>query len=395
MEYTIDKVPLEIAVGDIENYVADETVTDNISFMQTKIYLQTAKILKGVIDVVSAENTDMELQKFHIPTTWIMTVLSDINQEGVRLQELFPSEWINVVAGIVHHELYAEHTGVTTEIERRKIIYGIVGEMTGTANITVHEVMSMWLGYASEWETDRAEVLKVVKVLAGPETAPNTPGDMEAVTFASERISLDLGIPTPLELLDLRAALGYEATLEELLTEYRANYEKYSLSIDKSGSEEPTEITSETTTEATTTDNVEPSPLVTTETTSEGKDGSVLDTMLEDAERIHRETVRRYDETATRSAEQINNAGLNVSEIEAKIEAKIEGLNAATPAYYGGGGGGGSSEWTTGEIILTGAAVLAVGAALWYGYNSLTSNDYDINLSDFEVPDFDMPDFDF
>ena len=392
MELKLDKVPLDVAVRDIEKFVQGEDGSVNVGIMQTRIYFEIAKLLKEVIESVSATGRDMEDQKFDIPILWISAALKNIGKEEVTLQELFPSEWLNVVTGLVHHELYAEHTGVNTELERHKIVYGIVGEMSGTADATMYEVKSKWLDYDSEWETNREDVLKVVGVLSGPDTAPDTPGSIESINETCEMVGLALGIPTVVDMRDLRDELGYSATPEELLETYNANRDKYSKYV--VGSNEvaidpapvvPTETVSTTDEDTPPITPVEPSNEVSIE---EGS--SILDDMLEDAERGYKEAVRENIKITEAAAKQIKNAELNTADIEAKIER----LNSTTPSYYGGGGGGGgSSEWTTGEVILGVAAVAAIGAVAWYGYNKLTSDEYDIPFSDLDIPDTDF-DFD-
>ena len=66
---------------------------------------------------------------------------------------------------------------------------------------------------------------------------------------------------------------------------------------------------------------------------------------------------------------------------------KIAILNARanTRSYGCCCGGGSSSEWTTGEVVLGVAAVAVVGAALWYGYNTLTPPEFDIKIPNFDI----------
>ena len=405
MDFEIYKVPLDIAVRDIEKFVNDDVSSVNVGVMQARIYYEVGKLLKEVIEVVSAGDRDIELQKFDIPIMWITTVLKEIGRDDVTLQDLFPSEWLSVVAGLVHHELYVEHTGVTTKFEKRKIVYGIVSEMSGTADVTMYEVKAKWLGYEAEWETNREDVLKVVGVLSGPDTAPDTPGAIESITETCEIVGLALGIPTFVDMRDLREELGYSATPEEILAAYNANRDKYSKYVTNSD-KDPVYLDPTTETKPTSNTNEDASPKVsnTTEDTpavtpielseqlSAVEDTTILNDMLKDTEKKYRDAVRENIEITNAAAEQIKNTNLNTSDIEAKIDR----LNITTPKYYGGGGGA-SSDWTTTEIVLGVAAVGAIGVALWYGYNRLTAEEYDINLSDFKIPDFDIeiPDFDF
>ena len=91
----------------------------------------------------------------------------------------------------------------------------------------------------------------------------------------------------------------------------------------------------------------------------------------------------------------------NSEEPTADIETLI--LNIGSPSGMTAGGshhsGGSSSKWTTGEIVLGVAAVAAAGAALWYGYNKLVADDFDVELSEFSIPDldfdFEIPEIDF
>ena len=392
MELKLDKVPLDIAVRDIEKFVNDEETSVNVKVMQTKIYYEVGKLLKEAIEVASNSDRDIEDQKFDIPIFWITTVLKEIGRDDVTLQDLFPSEWLSVVAGLVHHELYVEHTGVTTELERHKIVYGIVGEMSGTANVTMYEIKSMWLGYDSEWETNRDDVLKVVSVLSGPDTAPDTPGSIESINETCEMVGLALGIPTVVDMRDLRDELGYLATPEEILETYNTNRDKYSKYVVDSGEtiKDPEPTIPEETVPASHEDTSNEVPIESASDVSIEEDTSILSDMLEHAEKGYKDAVRENIEITKAASEQIKNTKLNTSDIEAKIER----LNATTPSYYGGGGGGGSSsEWTTGEVILGVAAVAAIGAAAWYGYNKLVSDEYDIPFADLDIPDIDF-DFD-
>ena len=401
MDFEIYKVPLDVAVRDVEKFVNDDVNSVNFGVMQARIYYETGKLLKDVIEVVSSGDRDIEIQKFDIPILWIMTVLKEIGKENITLQDLFPSEWLCVVSGLVHHELYAEYTGVTTNFERRKIVYGIVGEMSGTTNVTVYEVMSRWLGYESEWETNREDVLKVVGGLSGPHTAPDTPGALESITETCEIVGLALGIPTSVDMWEIRKELGYGATPEEIMATYNANRDKYTKYVTNSDKDtiylDPateTKPTSNTNKDgaAKVSNTTEDTPAITTiepsQQLSAVENMTILDDMLKDAEKKYRDAVRENIEITNNAAKQIKYANLNTSDMKDKIER----LDIATPKYYVSSGGG-SSDSDTGMVILGIATAAVVGIALWYGYNRLTAEEYDINLSDFKIPDFDF-DFD-
>ena len=88
----------------------------------------------------------------------------------------------------------------------------------------------------------------------------------------------------------------------------------------------------------------------------------------------------------------------NSEEPTADIETLILNIGTSSGMTPGGSHHSGSSStgWSTGEIVLGAAAVAAVGAALWYGYNKLVAEEYDVNLADFKIPEFDFDiDFEF
>ena len=229
---------------------------------------------------------------------------------------------------------------------------------------------------------------------------------IEDSLFLATLISFELEIPTPIEVDYLFAVLGEDASPTGAEILWIENPGKYKLDItDAEAVVAMAKATASLNCKRKGVDFIE----------EEGKEyydmlSRVADrcaSYLETKGRAEQPTPKEETEKQPeREGKAITEPSRNSEEPPLEIDTLV--VNVGTPSsmtapgsrhsgYYGGGGA--STEWTTGEIVLGVAAVAAAGAALWYGYNKLVADDFDIELSEFSIPDLDfdfkIPDFDF